>query len=95
MTAIVACRCDRADVAARLLETMVAHGHQPRHNAVAAVERMLGSGALDGSTTPLSINEAAALAMATLNEELERRTSPPTRSDSIDLDRDDDLDVTA
>ncbi len=96
VTAIVACRCDRADVAARLLQTMVAHGHQPRHNARAAVERMLGPGGLEGSeTTPLSINEAAVLAIATLNEELDRRTSPPTRSDSIDLDRDDDLDVKA
>ncbi len=64
-------RSGRAEAAAKLLETMMAHGHQPRSNARHALVRALGydpkSFAFDASSS-MSINEAAVFALDQLSE---------------------------
>ena len=42
VTAITLCRADDAPTGARLIGSMIAHGHLPRPNALSAVERALG-----------------------------------------------------
>ncbi|MEZ5280274.1 MAG: adenylate/guanylate cyclase domain-containing protein [Acidimicrobiales bacterium] len=62
-------RAGRTDVAARLLVTMIAHGHQPRSNARGALARALGSGESELSTIePISrIADAGLLAIEELD----------------------------
>ena len=73
VTAIVLARAGRAETGARLLGAMEGNGHLPRGNAVHAISKALGDDA-DSRVArgiDLSINDAAAIALAALDEAIE------------------------
>ncbi len=70
VSAIVLSRVGMAPTGARLIGSMVANGHLPRENAIRAIDKALGpdaeSAKNDGAS--LSTNDAASLAIATLED---------------------------
>ena len=79
VSAIALCRTGREDTAAKLLGAMVANGHSPRRNAARAVDKALGAGAEQAQAlgAGLSINDAAALAMAELRASIMDQQETP------------------
>ena len=77
VTAITLTRADDAPTGARLIGSMISHGHLPRPNALTAVERALGDDLqhhLDLGST-LSVSQSAQLALESLDALLDRSVS--------------------